>query len=36
MLSMVQAVEHGATEYQWLPPLDVQAPQVPPLTAGQK
>lgn len=32
---IVQAVEHGAAECQWLPPLDVQAPQVPPLTTDE-
>lgn len=32
---IVQAVEHGAAEYQWLPPLDVQAPQAPPLTTDE-
>ncbi|OSP44463.1 histidine kinase [Streptomyces sp. 13-12-16] len=32
---IVQAVEDGAAEYQWLPPLDVQAPQIPPLTTDE-
>ncbi|MEU9954593.1 AAA domain-containing protein [Streptomyces sp. NPDC050982] len=32
---IVQAVDQGAAEYQWLPPLDAQAAQVPPLTADE-
>ncbi|MET9793239.1 AAA domain-containing protein [Streptomyces canus] len=32
---IVQAVEQGAAEYQWLPPLDAQAAQVPPLTTDE-
>ncbi|MFD7477706.1 AAA domain-containing protein [Streptomyces sp. NPDC059837] len=32
---IVQAVEHGTAEYQWLPPLPAQPEQLPPLTTDE-